>query len=143
MTSTESVPVSAAPSAIAQLDVARGKQIVTLAISELKKPDNVDVLKKILDECQREQNPMMQLQFKMQKLIPKVMEILGAQVSAVIGAPVESSQVMVYVMQIQTLAMTDVHLGVAVSKIIKTLSGDFSGLDEQDDDHTDEIEEIE
>lgn len=142
MTSTESAPVSV-PAPISQLDVARGKQIVTLAISELKKPENIDVLKKILDECQREQNPMMQFQLKMQKLIPKVMEILGAQVSAVIGDPVDSSQVMAYVMQIQTLAMTDVHLGVEVSKIMKTLSGDFSGLDEQDDDPTDEIEEIE
>jgi hypothetical protein len=43
-------------------------------------------------------------------------------------------------MQIQSLSSSDVHLGIQVIKVMKTLSGDFSGLYEEDDEG--EAEEI-
>ena len=124
-----------------QLDVDAAKRIVHLAIEELKKENNTKVLKEILAECEEEPNHMLQFQLKMGKLIPKVMQILGGQVESVIGTKVESSQIMMYVMQIQALAMGDIHLGVQVSKVMKTLSGDFSGLYEEDEEE--EVEQVE
>ena len=85
---------------------------------------------------------MMQFQLKMGKLIPKVMEILGSQIEGVLGTKVEAGQVMGYVMQIQALAMSDVHLSVQTSKIMKTLGGDFSGLYEEDEAEEEVVEEI-
>lgn len=114
-----------------ELDVGLAKQIVALAIAELKKEENEKALREILDECEKlgEENQMAKFQLKMQKLIPKVMEILGAQIAAVTG---EAQPVMNYVMQIQKVAASDIHLGIQVKKIIQALSGDFSGLYEQD-----------
>lgn len=114
-----------------ELDVGLAKQIVALAIDELKKEENERALRDILEECEKlgEENQMAKFQFKMQKLIPKVMDILGAQILAVTG---EAQPVMNYVMQIQKVAASDIHLGIQVKKIIQALSGDFSGLYEQD-----------
>ena len=118
--------------AVVQLDIAKSREIVELAITQLRQKDNENALKDILAECDKETEPMRQFQLKMSKLIPKVMEILGTQIQTVLGSPVEASQVMGYVMQIQALAMNDLHLGIQVGKVMKTLSGDFSGLYEED-----------
>lgn len=120
--------------AVVQLDITKSREIVELAIKHLRQKDNEDALKVILAECDKETEPMRQFQLKMGKLIPKVMEILGGQIQTVLGSSVESSQVMAYVMQIQALAMNDLHLGIQVGKVMKTLSGDFSGLYEEEAD---------
>jgi hypothetical protein len=124
------------------LSLDQAKRITDLAVVELKNKQNEEVLKNILNECQSvaPENPMIQFQMKMTKLIPKVMEILGSQIEAVLSTKIESNQVMGYVMQIQSLSSSDVHLGIQVIKVMKTLSGDFSGLYEEDDEG--EAEEI-
>lgn len=123
--------------------IEQARRITELAIEELKKPENEQELRNILAECEAagRENPMIQFQLKMAKLIPKVIEILGSQINTVLGSKIEQSQVMAYVMQIQALAGSDVYLGIQVGKIMKTLGGDFSGLYEEDDSH--EAEEIE
>ena len=120
--------------AVVHLDITKSREIGELAIKHLRQKDNEDALKVILAECDKETEPMRQFQLKMGKLIPKVMEILGGQIQTVLGSSVESSQVMAYVMQIQALAMNDLHLGIQVGKVMKTLSGDFSGLYEEEAD---------
>lgn len=115
------------------LDAGQAKRIVALAIEELKKTENEIALKEIVKECDMySDNPMQQFQIKMQKLIPRVMEILGSQIEAVVGGKIEPQSVMNYVSQIQKIAATDVHLGIQVGKIIQTLSGDFTRLYEED-----------
>jgi hypothetical protein len=117
------------------LSVEQALQITDLAVLELKKEENEAVLKGILVECESvgKDNPLLQFQLKMSKLIPKVMEILGHQIESVLGFKIESGQVMGYVMQIQSLSGSDVRLGIQVGKVMKTLSGDFSGLYEEDE----------
>lgn len=117
------------------ISLEQARRITDLAVLELKKKGNEEVLRKILEECQTaaKDNPMLQFQLKMAKLIPKVMEILGTQIETVLGSKIESSQVMGYVVQIQGLSSADVHLGIQVTKIMKTLGGDFSGLYEEDE----------
>ena len=121
---------------LVRLSLEQARRVTDLAVEELKKEKNGIELKKILEECESvgKDNPMLQFQMKMGKLIPKVMEILGSQIESVIHSKIESAQVMTYVMQIQALSGTDVHLGIQVNKIMKTLSGDFSGLYEEDED---------
>ena len=125
----------------AQLNLSQAKQAVGLAIESLKQPQNAEELKNILNQCMQQPDPMAQFQMKMTKLIPKVSEILGADIQRVLGVGVEPGQVMGYVMQIQALAMTDLALGVQVGKIMKTLGGDFSGLYEEEAEE--ELEEVE
>ena len=117
------------------ISLEQARRITDLAVVELRKKENEAVLKQILEECQTtaKDNPMLQFQLKMAKLIPKVMEILGTQIEAVLGSKIESGQVMGYVVQIQGLSSADVHLGIQVTKIMKTLGGDFSGLYEEDE----------
>ena len=116
-------------------------QIVSMAIASLKESQNEQALKHILQECAKEENPMTQFQLKFSKLIPKVTEIFGAEVESVLGLKIDQNQVMGYVMQIQMLAVNDLSLALQIGKVMKTLSGDFSGLYEEDDDG--ELEEIE
>ena len=119
-----------------ELSLDQARRVTSLAVDELRKENNISILKRILQECESvgKDNPMLQFQMKMGKLIPKVMEILGSQIESVAERKIESSQVMAYVMQIQTLSSSDIHLGIQVNKIMKTLSGDFSGLYEEDED---------
>ena len=119
-----------------ELSLDQARRVTSLAVDELRKENNISILKHILQECESvgKDNPMLQFQMKMGKLIPKVMEILGSQIESVVERKIESSQVMAYVMQIQTLSSSDIHLGIQVNKIMKTLSGDFSGLYEEDED---------
>jgi hypothetical protein len=131
------------PATVTPVSIDQARQITTLAVEELKKSENEQTLKNVLAECEAagRENPMMQFQMKMAKLIPKVMEILGSQIETVLGSKIESAQVMTYVMQIQAMSASDVHLGIQVGKIMKTLGGDFSGLYEEDE--SGETEEIE
>ena len=123
------------------LTLSQAKESVALAIASLKQEGNAATLKQIVEECQQDPNPMVQFQLKMTKLIPKVTSILGEDIAKVTGTKVEQNQVMGFVSQIQQLAATDLPLSVQVGKIVKTLSGDFSGLYEEDS--GEELEEIE
>jgi len=118
----------------------QANEIVTLAIESLRDAENEAVLKSILDECDQEPDPMKQFQLKFSKLIPKVMEVFGAQIEKVLGYSIESGQAMGYIAQVQALAVHDVGLSVQVGKISRALGGDFSGLYEEDDGQ--EVEEI-
>ena len=120
------------------LTLSQAKEAVGLAITSLKQEENANTLKQIVNECNKEENPMIQFQMKMTKLIPKVTEILGRDIEKVIDNTIEQNQVMGFVGQIQLLAQSDISLGVEVGKILKTLGGDFSGLYEEDED----LEEI-
>ena len=120
----------------------QASRIVGLAISALKESDNEKSLRIILDECSAVSDPMMQFQLKFTKLVPKVLEILGSQFEEVLGYTVQQPQVMGYIGQIQMMAQNDLKLSVDIGKIMKTLSGDFTGLYEEDDFDDEEPEEI-
>lgn len=124
-----------------QFTLEEARESVSLAITSLRLKENTDELQGIVDECNKLENPMAQFQLKMTKLIPKVVSILGADISKVIKVDkIENSDVMGYVSQIQKFAATDIPLSVQVSKILKTLGGDFTGLDEDDEEEMEEIE---
>jgi len=126
------------------LDNSQAHRIVELAIAELKKEENQTAMQSILKECEQfHDNPLKQFSIKMQKIIPRVMEILGTQIDAVVGSKLtDQAQIMKYVGHIQSLAASDVHLGIQVNKIVRTLSGDFTGLYEEDDEE-EAVQEIE
>jgi hypothetical protein len=111
----------------------QASRIVDLAISALKNPENEKSLRTILDECASIADPMIQFQLKFTKLVPKVLEILGSQIEEVLGHSVQQPQVMGYIGQVQLMAQNDVKLSVQIGKVLKTLSGDFSGLYEEDE----------
>lgn len=117
-------------------------RIVGLAILALKDCENENALRKFLEECSAESDPMIQFQMKFTQLVPKVLEILGAQIEEVLGQPVQQPQVMGYIGQVQVMAQNDVKLSVEIGKILKTLGGDFSGLYEEEEIDQDEPEEI-
>jgi hypothetical protein len=77
---------------------------------------------------------MVQFQLKFSKLVPKVMEVFGEQIAAVLKTDMEPGQAMGYIAQVQALAMGDVNLSVQVGKISRALGGDFTGLYEEDED---------
>jgi len=120
----------------------QASRIVGLAISALKESENEKSLRIILDECSTVTDPMMQFQLKFTKLVPKVLEILGSQIEEVLGHPVQQPQVMGYIGQVQMMAQNDLKLSVEIGKIMKTLSGDFTGLYEEDEIGDEEPEEI-
>jgi hypothetical protein len=111
----------------------QAREIVSLAISALREPVNQTILQSILDEANKIADPMAATTYKFSHILPKVSEIFGSQVETVLGHPVPSNQIMGYLMQIQMMSGSDPNLAVEIAKITKTLSGDFSALNEQDD----------
>ena len=118
----------------------QASRIVGLAIEALRDPENEKTLSSILKECSCETDPMVQFQMKFTKLVPKVLEILGSQIQEVLGHSVQQPQVMGYIGQVQLMAQNDVKLSIEIRKIMNTLTGDFSGLYEEDEEVGDNLE---
>jgi hypothetical protein len=121
------------------LSLDQSREIVSLVIESLKNPKNEAELKSILTEADKSENPFM---FKLSKLFPRIIEILGTEISTVLGpdVTVHQSNVMTFLMQIQTVAQSDLALSLEVAKVTKVLAGDFSGLYEVNEIESEEIE---
>ena len=112
------------------LEEARGA--ITLAMDALRKPENQKRLKDILEECNKEADPMKQFAFKMGRLLPAVTEVLGSAF--------KDRNVMAAVMQVQAHAANDPQVAVGVSNLMKALGGDLSALDQNQDEEFEEVE---